>query len=329
MTIPFRIPSEFSDPALYERVGSLIKSRASGKIVAHLQEAGGWELLKHVPVPGGNILGLAADVVQSVQLVKIQQTLNTVQTLATVGAIASVASIGVTVAGFALVMGKLKRMDGKLDRVLSGTAEIRTLVEGANVKLDALPLARLNAELEGVGIATRYDPDRRKESLQRSIAELRALRHYYGVLLANEKFCGLGTESLPAILETHERLTAACEAELFAEFLLGSEPAVLEESWSRQKRLFDSIAWRTPAELFELSRQGDRARGMDLIVSPDERSAKVKALTEVRVESMRRLETQPLLASTVQRLGFSPYEYLTEVEKRGAEGEPLLALAVS
>jgi hypothetical protein len=326
MNIPFRLPAEFSDPNLYERFGSLVKDKATGRIVAHLQETSSFELLRHLPIPGGNVLGLITDTVQTIQLAKIQQTLNAVQSMESVGAVASVASIGISVAGFELVMGKLRRMDGKLDRLLSGAVELRNLVVDTHVKLDAIPLARLNAELEGVGMAYFYDSERRRDSLQKSIGELRALRHYYGILMSNEKFCALGTNNLAALLDTHERLIATSEGELFAEFLLGSETEVIEECWASQKRLFEGIAWQTPAELFELALQGDRAQGVDLIISPRERSSKVKALSEVRYESLRRLESLVQLASTVRRLGLNPIDYLRAVEERGATGELLLAL---
>ena len=324
MPITFKVPAEFANPLVFERFGALIKDRATGQIVGHLQEAGGWGLLRHLPMPGGNPLQMVTDVVQVGQLVKIQQTLDTVQTLATVGAVASVASLGVSIAGFALVLSKLKRMDAKLDRLLSESAKVRQLAERVSVKLDAMPLARLRSELEAVGMAWHYEPTRRRESLQRSIAELATLRHYYAALLADEQFCSLGTDNLLALLDTHERLIAASEAELFAEFLLGSDVHLIKERWRRQKEVLENIGWRTPAELFELARQGDRDLGVDLVISAADRSVKVKALTQVRTESLERLSSLPALASTLQDRGIPAVEYLRAIEDRGAGPEPML-----
>ena len=189
--LTFEVPEALSDPLVYERVGAIIKERATGQIAGHIQQLGGWDLLRHVPIPGGNPLELATQAIQMAQLHKIQQTLNTVQTLATVGAVASVATLGVSVAGFAAVLSKLKRMEGKLDQMLAVTVKVRSLVEHLHVKVDALPMAALQARLEAVSMARLYDKTRRRDALQDAVENLAELRHYYGALLASQQFCAL------------------------------------------------------------------------------------------------------------------------------------------
>jgi hypothetical protein len=223
-------------------------------------------------------------------------------------------------------LSKLKRMDGKLDRLLSDSAKVRQLAERVHVKLDAMPLAQLRSELEAVGMAWHYEPTRRRESLQRSISKLATLRHYYAALLADAQFCSLGTDNLLALLDTHERLIAASETELFAEFLLGSDVRLIAERWRRQKEVLEDIGWRTPAELFDLARQGDRNLGVDMVIRAADRSAKVKALTQVRTESLERLSSLPALASTLHERGIPGVEYLRAVEESASGSEPLLVL---
>ncbi|MEP6482570.1 MAG: hypothetical protein ABJA94_11245 [Rhodoglobus sp.] len=326
MPINFTVPSAFSNPAIYERIGAIIKEKATGQIVAHVQEAGGWGLLRHLPIPGGNPLQLVTEGIQMVQLAKIQQTLNTVQTLATFGAVASVASLGVSIAGFAVVLSKLKRMDGKLDQALSDTARIRSLAERLHVKVDALPLAVLSSHLEAVHMAWRYEPRRRRDSLQASVGALATLRHYYAALLSSEEFCLQGTGGLLALLDTHERLIAASEGEMFAEFLLDGEMSVVDERWRVQQQSLDSVAWRSAGALYELAEQGDRDAGVYLVTTAAERRAKVSAVADVRQESVARLGSLPELASFLRARGLSGIDYLQLLREKSADDTPLVAI---
>jgi hypothetical protein len=326
MPLIFEVPAALSNPLIYERVGAVIKETATGKIVGHIQQLGGWDLLRHVPIPGGNPLGLATEAIQMAQLAKIQQTLNTVQTLATVGAVASVASLGVSIAGFAIVLSKLNRMEGKLDQMLAQTAKVRGLVESLHVKVDALPMAALKARLETVSMARLYEESRRRDCLHDAIQKLSELRHYYGALLTNQQFCSMGTANLVALLDTQERLVAACEGELFAEFLLGGDPRVITERWRHQNDVFDAIAWSTPQSLYQLAEQGDRDAGVFLVTSATERQSKVAMLGDIRAESKARLASLPELASFLNNRGVSTLEYIRTIEDRSTSGEPLLVV---
>jgi hypothetical protein len=264
------------------------------------------------------------------QLAHIHQTLKAVQTLATVGAVASVASLGVSVAGFAVVLSKLQRMDGKLDKVLSETAKIRSLAERLHVKIDALPVATLRSELEAVHMAWRYEPTRRRESLQASVRTLTNLRHYYAELLANEEFCLQGTEGLLTLLDTHERLVAAAQGELFAEFLIDDDNSVLEERWRLQQESLNSVAWRSPEALYELAEQGDRDNGVFLVTVPADRQSKVLALTEIRRESIERLASLPALATFLDDRGVRNEAYVRLLQAKAlTEGGPLIAVDAS
>lgn len=306
----FRIPEEFLNPALYDRFGAIIKDRATGKIVGHLQEAGAWKLSSGIPIPGGNPLQLMTDAVQMGQLVGIQQTLNVVQTLATVGAVASVASLGVSVVGFSIVISKLSRMDRKLDRLLSESRQLRASVERLNLKLDALPLARLKAELEGIGLAQGYEPSRRRDALQRAIGELAVLRHYYHALLADPSLYGTGTTGLGAVLDAHERLVACCQGELFAELLMSDNPDLVKRRWLMQQEQLLALGWRSGKDLYDLAEEADRDVGVYSVTPPAERREKVKALLEVRNESLARLESAHHVAEFLEESGTPATEYL-------------------
>ena len=324
--LTFTIPAELSNPLLYERFGAVIKHVGTGQIAGHVQELGGWNLLSKLPIPGGNPIGLATEAVQMAQLQHIQQTLNTVQTLATVGAVASVASLGVSVAGFAVVIQKLRRMEGKLDRVLAETARVRKLVERLHVNVDALPMAVLSARLEEVSMARLYDEQRRRDSLRDSVEKLAELRHFYGALLADPEFCAFGTDNMLALLDTQERLMAACQGELHAEFLLGGDPRVLTTRWHHQQDVINAIAWRDRESLYELAEQGDRDAGVLMVTAPALRLAKVQQVDEIRAESTARLGSLPVLATFLAEREVSAPQYFQLLDEQEGAGEPLVVI---
>ena len=328
--ITFTVPGALSNPLVYERAGAIIKEIGTGQIAGHVQELGGWSLLSRLPIPGGNPVGMVTEgvsqAVQMAQLQRIQQTLNTVQTLATVGAVASVASLGVSVAGFAVVIQKLNRMEGKLDRVLADTARTRGLVERLHVKFDVLPMAVLRARLEEVSRAGLYDEPRRRDSLRDSVEKLAELRHFYGALLANPEFCAFGTDNLLALLDTQERLVATCQAELHAEFLLGGDPRVIANRWRDQNDVFNAIAWRDGESLYQLTEQGDRDAGVFMVTSPAERRARVEQVEAIWTESTARLASVPALASFLSDREVSVPHYLQLLEDQEQTGEPLVVL---
>lgn len=323
----FETPDKFANPVLYERIGAMIHERASGNIVGHIQELSGWGLLSKMPIPSGNPLELVTDGVQVGQLHGIQQTLNAVQSLATVGAVASVATLGVSVAGFAAVLSKLKRIDGKLDRVLSEVARVRKLVEDLMIRADAVKSAELKQALEAVASANNYIDSRRNADLISAIKDLKKLRHYYGELLSNPQFCAFNTETIPVLLSVQERLVATCEGELFAEFLLGSTPAAITVCWQHQKEVIDAIAWKTPKSLYQLAEQGDRDTGVYMVTSAKDRVAKVKAISDIRTESTARLASVPALATFLFDRNVSSRDYMQLLDDQGKSGRDLVVIS--
>lgn len=326
MTLPFEVPERFGGP-LYERFGAIIKEKATGRIVGHVQEAF-WGRVGDTLLQGGP-LDLLTDGLQIAQLAKLQRTVETVQTLATISATASVASLGVSVAGFALVLARLGRMDQKLDKVLAASRELRQLSARLHVKVDAIQMSRLRAELEAVGLALHFDEQRRRETLSRSIAELSTLRHYYADLLADPQLAQAGTQEALALLDAHERMTAAAEGELFAEYLLGGQPELVEQRWVRQRDTFDRVAWKNPLDLYGLLEEADKANGTYLMVPATERSAVTRSILASRQESLDRLESIPVLAGEIHRRGLTPMQYLDALEQASRQtGQRVLVLPV-
>ena len=122
--------------------GAIVRELASGRVLAHLQPT------SHFPQPlmeltmGGGLspLSVVSGLVGNVQLLKVQQDMNqlkemvhSVQMVASIGAAASVLNLGVSMAGFALVLNGLKRVESRLDSVASMLTDLSHLHHAQHV----------------------------------------------------------------------------------------------------------------------------------------------------------------------------------------------------
>lgn len=128
-TIPFQIPQKFiaawQDGTL-EQVGALLKNVDTGKVVGHLQETGA---LQHASAtfsagPVGLVASTASQAVGLVQnhqlgkqLTAMQNSLGSMQSLQMLTAVSSVVGIGVTVASTAIILSKMKAIEGTLSTI--------------------------------------------------------------------------------------------------------------------------------------------------------------------------------------------------------------------
>ena len=110
--INFTIPLNYLPRILsgdYIRYGAIVKEASSGKIIGHLKETGMLQnILSQSPT---NPLQMAEFVSSNMQLMQIQKTLEGLQLISSIGAVASVANLGVSIAGFAIVINKLNNIE--------------------------------------------------------------------------------------------------------------------------------------------------------------------------------------------------------------------------
>ncbi|MDX1957603.1 MAG: hypothetical protein SFU98_03470 [Leptospiraceae bacterium] len=154
MSIPFEIPKEFLKKILNGeaiRSGALIKDSATGQILGHLKEGGNSvQLISQIMTsPVNGLSGIAGNV----QLLNIQKTLDSLQMISTIAATTSVLNLGISVAGFALVLNKLEKMDKKLDEILEINKEILKEVKKTNQKLEDYFLAELEVGFNSISKA--------------------------------------------------------------------------------------------------------------------------------------------------------------------------------
>jgi hypothetical protein len=146
--IPFEIPGRFvNDVAtrILRRIGTTLRDSKTGQIVAHLQEtrllqdlSGG--LVSPGPHPATLLLSaarLGSSVWANVQLQQVKDMLHTLGMLNAATLAASVVGIGVSSAGFALVLQRLQRVEHVLQAVHRDVREGRRFAERADLRLAA------------------------------------------------------------------------------------------------------------------------------------------------------------------------------------------------
>ncbi len=185
--INFNIPTQFMPMIIsgeYIRYGALIKSNQTGQIIGHLKEAGNLSsLLSKIPT---NPIEAANFISSNAQLLKIQDTLNSLQLISTIGTTASVLNLGITIAGFAVVINKLNRMENKLDSLLQSNKEIENKLNALHIKSEFLLFAKIKTAFEKISIAEiTEDSIRKKLLLNESSSDLREIKNYYDLTLQN------------------------------------------------------------------------------------------------------------------------------------------------
>jgi hypothetical protein len=228
MAIPMGIPAEFLQAVLDGRIvryGCILKGAGpGGRIVGHLKELTGLSLaLSGAPI--GPALAGASGVAQigqwldtHHQLGQVRQLLKHLRLVSSVGAVASVAGLGVSVAGFAVVLLRLARLENGLNQ---GLDKLRAEVERLHLKLDLLQMAELETAWQHLGGAGRTDrPEREAELLKAADRTFQKYRNYYHALIAGLRPAARPQLSLPQVRELHGRYFACAAAELEANFLL-------------------------------------------------------------------------------------------------------------
>ena len=131
--IPERLHADWASGQV-ERSGVLLRDVVTKRIRGHYQPSA--EMVRQAAeaaasgAPASSVLGLSG---QSLQM------------LGAVGSAASVLNLAVTVGGFALVLNRLGKLDGKVDAVLDKLSEIQTRLD-RRYKVGAITAARRSEE---------------------------------------------------------------------------------------------------------------------------------------------------------------------------------------
>lgn len=160
--------------------GALVKDSVTHQILAHLQPTQQLSqtllrVLDGVTSPANLVSSLG----QNYQLWKVRQMLDTLQLVSSIGAAASVLNLGVSVGGFALVLGAIRRVDEKMERALASLEALQALHRGdhrADVR-SILEAAEDTFRLEPSAQGSRWldTEDRARVYVNRSLERLAAL----------------------------------------------------------------------------------------------------------------------------------------------------------
>lgn len=155
MAIPFTIPAKYQvlvKTGEVIRQGALLKSKDSGLIVAHLQEAGKFaQTVGNInPILGG--INAVSNVGQNVQLEQVKSQLEQVknmlgglQMIGTATLAVSAINLGVSVAGFAIVAQRLKKIENRLGGMESKLDTIEAFARRLDLQQAAKNRARISS----------------------------------------------------------------------------------------------------------------------------------------------------------------------------------------
>jgi hypothetical protein len=245
MPIPMEIPAHLLQGVMngiFIRIGCTVRDVASGQIVAHLKELPGLSRLL-CAFPMNPVLGGAESLLQfgqwidtHSQLKHIQGMMRQLQLVSSVGAVASVAGLGVSVAGFAVVMRQLARLEQNLNQ---GLDRIRVEVERLHHRQEMLEMAELHTAWERLAGANSTSQKGRQEDLLKDAdGTFQKYRHYYHSLIVSLRPVGRAELTLPQVRELLGRFVACSVAEsVFADRIAVTGIATKQE----QQTLHDQV----------------------------------------------------------------------------------------
>ncbi len=216
--------------------------RATGRFADALYPVQGAELSRQLANLPLSVSGARRAMAASHAMSRIQPALDALEVTSTIGALASVANLAVSCAGFAVVLHRLSRIDGKLDDVLAKIDRLRASVDRLHVHVEALSVARMMAAAESLerAIAANSPATRRElaTDARRLFQESRKL--YIELWCHADPWQDLQVP-LASVLELQGRYVAAAIGEIQAEFIVGDEGAFRHAAASCASELVENM----------------------------------------------------------------------------------------
>jgi hypothetical protein len=184
------------------------------------------------------------------EVAKIGPALEALQLVSTVGAITSVANVGVSIAGFAVVLKRLNRIEGKLDQMMTTLAGLRSAIQSLGSTVESFILARLAAAKENLDRSVAAVTERERIALARDARRLfqESRLRYLELWRLVEPWRSPEIEIATA-MELQGRYIASAIGELQSEFILGDTGAFIHASRSTAKDLRETMALDAQAAL--------------------------------------------------------------------------------
>jgi hypothetical protein len=309
-------------------VANRVTDAATGRFVAPLVRGDGLErALSSLPLTLSP--RQAIEHLRSVSTVSaLVPVLQTMQVVGTVGALASVANLGVSCVGFALVLQRLGRIEGKLDEMLTKLDVLQDSVRQLQAHADALSLARVRSAGDSLDRALSADSSSKRQELAARARDLfQGSRAFYLELWRHVRPWSQPKVPVPTALEMQSRFVVCALGEIQAEFIGGDMGAFRHAVHSVANDVRTQMALDAPSALRERS-DAACAQGVDELAQFGARIAELT--TQLRVArdvtdwTGKRLEGFALDADLPSELGVEPYEIVQAV--RVAKGDGLFVL---
>lgn len=182
--------------------------------------------------------------------IQVGPALEALQLVSTVGAVASVANVGVSIAGFAVVLKRLNRIEGKLDQMMTTLAGLKSAIQSLGVTTESFVLARLAAANENLDRSIAAVTDRERIALARDSRRLfQESRLRYLELWRHVDPWRSPEIEIATAMELQGRYIASAIGELQAEFILGDTGAFLHACRSTVRDLRETMALEPAAAL--------------------------------------------------------------------------------
>jgi hypothetical protein len=248
----------------------------------------------------------------SADISRLLPAIQSLQLVSTIGALASVANLGVSCVGFALVLQRLSRIEGKLDQLMGEVAVLRENVEAIHAHQSALSLARFHSAGESLerSLAAEGAPARRELALSARGLFQESKSLYLELWKRTQPWT---TPQIPVQtgLEMQGRFLAAALGEIQAEFVLGDggthRRAVEDCATSlREHMAIDQVsAFRSRSDAACV--EGEAAVGRFHAYLP-QLTAWISAAAGSAAWSETRVRALGEDMQTAQRIGLEPYE---------------------
>jgi len=312
--ILMQVPAQFLPRLLsgeLVRYGSIIRDASSGQIVGFLKETGRFaELLSALPsnpLSGAvDLVGLVANIDQSIQLRDISKTIEALSVVAGVGATASVVTLGVSVVGFAVVLKQLNRMDSKLDAVAGDIQSIKDTLHMMDIKWDMMTTGKLTSASERL-ILGEEATTRKRDLLKEANGEFSRLRHYLYLFLSDLNPVFHTDLKIAHVRDLLSRYFTAAMGQLHSEFLLNDLQAY-RKTLSLIHVQSESLTDFTILDAYRV--RSDSRKPLDITFDHQQLMDEVKALKLHFSEAVERIKYNHIELDFIEQRHISASDYL-------------------
>jgi hypothetical protein len=284
----------------------------AGAFAAALKPVVGEEAQRMLAKLPSNPLAATQAIASTRQLAELGPALQSLKLVSTVGALASVVSVGVSCVGFALVLQRLSRIEGKLDEMMGKVESVKRAVSAIHDHQRNLSIARIRAagdSLERAMAATTEGARRQLATEARS--SFQEGRMLFAELWHAAAPCHQFDMPVSAGLEMFGRYATCAFGEIQAEFILGDEGA-FRHAVASVSRQIDDVVRIDAAGAFRVRSDAACVLGVEEVVRfQGNRQRLIEGLREAALTAQwtaRRVETFADDMVFARELGVEPYD---------------------